>query len=148
MTFETKIKSFVAVLGLAGFLFGVFEFLRVQAVEAEKPYLEKKLAWCEEAVETTAKIATSVEPSQVDISRFWEMYWGVMGLIEKETITSAMVGFGEALIALEKSNLVEPSPEGPKDVTIHLTSLKGKSLKLAHACRRELSSEWSTSWSR
>ncbi|WP_306258488.1 hypothetical protein [Pararhizobium sp. IMCC21322] len=141
MTIADTIKGFVALIGLAGFVFGVVKFLEVQAVEAERPYLEKKLAWCEEAVETTSRIATSAQPSQKDIERFRQMYWGVMGLIEKASITTAMVEFGKSLDSL-------PSPaEGSKDLTEHLAGTRGKSLALAHACRKELSAEWSPSWS-
>lgn len=142
MPVETWIKGFVAVVGLAGFVFGVVKFVQVQAVEAEKPYLTKKLAWCEEAVETTARIAVSANPAQEDIDRFWQMYWGVMGLIEKRTITAAMIDFGDGLKLL-------PAPEaGSKGDNASHASLRGKSLSLAHACRKELSAEWSPSWIR
>lgn len=141
MTFENAIKGFVAVVGLAGFVFGVVQFVAVQAVESEKPYLEKKLLWCEEAVETTSKIATSLEPPAEEIERFWQMYWGVMGLIEKASITTAMVEFGDSLRALP------PAEEGSKDPTGHLAGMQSESLALAHACRKELSAEWSPSWS-
>lgn len=141
MTFENAIKGFVAVVGLAGFVFGVVQFIAVQAVESEKPYLEKKLKWCEEAVETTSKIATSLEPDPEEIERFWQMYWGVMGLIEKASITAAMVDFGNSLKSMA------PAEAGSKDQTGHLAGMQGQSLALAHACRKELSAEWSTSWS-
>jgi hypothetical protein len=130
----------VALVGLAGFVFGVVQFVQIQAVEAEKPYLERKLAWCEEAVETTSRLANSVEPVQADIERFWQMYWGVMGLIEKETITAAMIDFGQSLRKLA------PSAGGSNDTESQLSDLRGKSLSLAHACRKELASEWSPSW--
>lgn len=141
MTVENTIKSFGALVALAGFIFGVFKFLQVQAIEAEKPYLERKLAWCEEAVETTSRIAISSTPSDVDIVRFWEMYWGVMGMIENESVTPAMIAFGEALKA------GEPAMDAAKNDP-HASGLTKRSLDLAHACRRELSLEWSTSWAR
>lgn len=140
MTTENWIKTFLALISLATFLFGIVKFVQVQAVAAEKPYLERKLAWCEEVVETTARISTSLDPAQADLDRFWQMYWGVMGLIEKETITAAMIDFGKSLETLQ------PSAAGSKDVEAHLSSLQGKSLVLAHACRRELCREWSPSW--
>ncbi|WP_143015410.1 hypothetical protein [Alloyangia pacifica] len=141
MTIENAIKGFTALVGLAGFVFGVVKFLEVMAVDAERPYLERKLAWCEQVVETTSRIATSAEASQDDIDRFWQMYWGVMGLIEKASITSAMVEFGKSLEAIPSAE------EGSKDLSSHLSSMQGKSLSLAHACRKELSAEWSPSWS-
>ncbi len=142
MTTEEKIKAIAAVVGLGGLIFGVVQFFQVQAIDAAKPYLEKKLAWCEEAVDTTAKIATADVPDVTDTERFWQLYWGVMGLIENRDVTQAMVDFGEAL------KEAEPSPDGAKNETTHLGGLTGKSLALAHACRAELSAEWSTSWTR
>ena len=141
MTIENIVKGLAALVGVAGFVFGVVKFLEVQAVGAERPYLERKLAWCEQAVETTSKIATSAEPSQKDIARFWQMYWGVMGLIEKASITSAMVEFGTGLKTLPSAG------ESSMDMQSHLAGMQGKSLALAHACRKELSAEWSPSWS-
>lgn len=141
MVIESILKGLVALVGLAGFVFGVVKFLEVQAVEAEKPYLERKLVWCEQAVETASRIATSVEPSQTDIDRFWQMYWGVMGLIEKISISTAMVEFGDALKDLQSN------PGGSRDLLSHRDGIQRKSLALAHACRRELSAEWSPSWS-
>ncbi|WP_157937573.1 hypothetical protein [Oceaniglobus roseus] len=139
MSAETLIKAFVAVVGLAGLLVGVFQFVRVQAVEARTPYLERKLAWCEEAVETTSRIAVAADPAPADQERFWQMYWGVMGLIEKHSITTAMIDFGKAL----RSSGAEKAPTGSGESAAPLSAL---SLALAHACRRELSAEWSPSW--
>lgn len=145
MNAETLIKAFVALVGLAGFLFGIVQFVSVRAIEAEKPYLERKLAWCEEAVETTAKIATASyvgnEAATKDVARFWQLYWGVMGLIEKDSITNAMVAFGEAL------GTGDPATDGAKSDPDSI-GLSRKSLDLAHACRAELSKEWSPSWAR
>lgn len=142
MTTEEKIKAFIAIVGLAGFLFGVYEFIQVRAIEARKPYLERKLAWCEEAVETTARIANAETPARDDIDRFWQMYWGVMGLIEKKSVTDAMVSFGRKLPNLEALAKSGESASGQG------ASLRKNSLDLAHACRVELSLEWSPIWSR
>ena len=129
MTIDTSIKAFVAIVGLASLIFGIVQFLKVQAVEAEKPYLERKLAWCEEAVETAARIANAQPPDPNDVRRFWEMYWGVMGMIEGGPVTLAMVAFGNGLRGGD-------------------AQLPEKSLAIAHACRSELSAEWSPIWSR
>lgn len=141
MTTESKIKAFVAFVSLAAFFFSVFQFLTLRSIEARKPYLERKLAWCEEAVESAAKIASSSNPSDDDVSRFWEMYWGVMIMIEREDVTDAMVAFGEALKSGEAAGNTAKNGE-------NLTGLTGKSQDLANACRRELSREWSASWGR
>lgn len=143
MKFENAVKALVAVVGVAGFVFGVIKFLEVQAVEAEKPYLQKKLVWCEEAVETASRIATADTPKPEDVERFWQMYFGVMGFIEKQSITCAMIGYGDLLDsmprAIKEVAVVEGCPR-PQD------NLRHQSLALAHACRKELSQEWSPSW--
>jgi hypothetical protein len=141
MTTENKIKAFVAIISLAAFFFSVFQFLNIQSIEAKKPYLTKKLAWCEEAVNTSARIANASVRSDTDIARFWEMYWGVMGMIERENVTLAMVAFGDALNAGEEAGATSKI-DGP------ISGLTSRSLDLAHACRKELSLEWSPSWAR
>jgi hypothetical protein len=137
MTNDERIKALAAVVGLGGLLTGAYQFLQVQAIEAARPYLEKKLQWCEEAVETTAVIATSEVPDDLDVRRFWEMYWGVMGLIEKVPITDAMIAFGEVL----RTGAATPD-------AARRAALTGRSLDLAHACRAELAAEWSPFWAR
>jgi hypothetical protein len=56
---EYGLKVVGSVAALGGLLLAGAQFTRNQSVEAAKPYLEKKLKWCEEAVETAAFIATS-----------------------------------------------------------------------------------------
>lgn len=119
------VSTLVAVFALA---FGIVKFVRVQEIEAAKPYLERKLAWCEEAVETASRIANSGNGPEADARRFWELYWGVMGMVEKDEITNAMIAFGEELESGEQ--------------------LKSKALGIAHACRAELADDWSSSWAR
>jgi hypothetical protein len=137
MTNDERIKALAAVVGLGGLLVGAYQFLQLQAIEAARPYLEKKLHWCEAAVETTAAIATRAVPAEADVQRFWEMYWGVMGLIEKAPITDAMIAFGEVL----RTGAVPPD-------AARRAALTGRSLDLAHACRTELAAEWSPFWAR
>lgn len=141
MTAETKIKAILAVISLAGFFFGVVKFIQVQTIAARTPYLEHKLEWCEAAVRTTAAIATTDTPSEEDLATFWQMSWGVMGLIEGDDVFNAMVAFGDAL------NNGEPGMGGSKGDE-EATGLTKRSLDLAHACRRELAREWSSSWAR
>ena len=70
------------------------------------------------------------------------MYWGVMGMIENDSITQAMVAFGGALSAAKPEGTSPEKPVAPPMI------LRRLSLDLAHACRRELSVEWSPHWSR
>ena len=142
MTTDEKIKAVAAVVALAGLLWGVYSFIQVQAIGAAKPYLEKKLAWCETAVETTSRIANANPMAAADVERFWQMYWGVMGLIENQAVTEAMVAFGERLKTTQPAAIDSKEPGAPP------MGLRTMSLDLAHACRQELSLEWSAHWSR
>jgi hypothetical protein len=115
----------------------------VQAINASKPYLEKKLAWCEEAVETTGRIAASDAGDTDSIKRFWVMYWGVMGLIEHEDVAQAMINFGDELRKIDAAAAeAKGMPDGEAG------SLRMASLSLARACRAELAREWSAEWRR
>ncbi|MDP5218559.1 hypothetical protein Q5Y75_15125 [Ruegeria sp. 2205SS24-7] len=103
-------------------------------------FLEKKLEWCEEAVRATSKLAVAREASARNETEFWQLYWGVMGMIENDSVRDAMVAFGR--------ELKEKGGE-PGDTDFDPTSawgLTGLSLDLAHASRVELASEWSPHW--
>lgn len=128
MISEINLKTISTLVAICGLIFSVIKFIQVQEIEAAKPYLEKKLVWCEEAVETASSIANNTQLVEEKKLRFWELYWGVMGMVEKQNITDAMIAFGNAL----KSN----------------KKLKEKALDIAHACRVELANDWSPSWSR
>jgi hypothetical protein len=147
MTTDEKIKAITAALAVATLVWSAYSFIQLRAVEAAKPYLEKKLAWCETAVETTARIANANPIAPNDVERFWQMYWGVMGLIEKQSITDAMIAFGDEL---NKAPTEEPElwAGDIKGEFVPHTGLQAKSLALAHACRHELSLEWSGQWAR
>jgi len=128
MISEINLKTISTLVAICGLIFGVIKFIQIQEIEAAKPYLEKKLAWCEEAVETASSIANSTQMVKANKQRFWELYWGVMGMVEKQDITEAMIEFGKGL----ESN----------------KNLKKKALAIVHACRSEFANDWSSSWSR
>jgi hypothetical protein len=95
--------------------------------EANKPFLDRQLELYFEAVRTARTIATSGDPAAVAAAttRFWELYWGDLALVEDEDVEGAMVCFCEAL---ENS---APAAE-----------LKHCSLALAHVCRESLAKSW------
>jgi hypothetical protein len=131
-TLEHGLKVIGSVIAVCSLLLGGAQFIRNQTVEAAKPYLQSKLKWCEEAVETASFIATA-EPAAAatKTARFWQMYWGVMGLVENKRVTEAMMRFGDAITAKE-------SPE----------TMKVRSIALSQACRAEMAESWSPIWRR
>ena len=73
---EYGLKVVGSVAALGGLLLAGAQFTRNQSVEAAKPYLERKLKWCEEAVETAAFIATSeagAAAAAAKALRFWQL---------------------------------------------------------------------------
>jgi hypothetical protein len=63
--------------------------------------------------------------------RFWQLYWSVMGMVEAQRVSEAMIAFGGKLNAKE-------SP----------SSFQAGALQLALACRREMGDSWSPIWRR
>jgi len=136
---ERWLKIAGVTLTLVGLLAGAYQFTRNQAVEAARPFLERKLKWCEEVVEVASGIAVHGRASSLPaapplppiprIQRFWSMYWGVMGMVESEDVTKAMIAFGNGLGA-------------------DSTSDRSNALAIAHACRTEMARDWSPVWRR
>lgn len=137
---ERLLKIAAVALTLTGILVGAYQFARTQAVTAARPYLERKLKWCEEAVEVAAGIAVygrdstlradANAPAGLRVDRFWALYWGAMGMVENEDITSAMVAYGHAL-------------KGDQTASLNVLALN-----IAHACRSEMARDWSPAWRR
>jgi hypothetical protein len=54
---EHVLKIVSAMVTVGGLLSALAQFIVSQTVEAQKPYLEKKVTWCEEATNTAAVIS-------------------------------------------------------------------------------------------
>jgi hypothetical protein len=148
-TLDTSIKVIGVVLAVAGFWDGVRRYnagRRDEAVaadqrirqasavalrESRKPFLERQLTLYFEATKAAAQLSTLPRGPEWSAARqrFWELYWGELGLVEGSNVQAAMVRFGTALQSFEEG-------KGPQaELTQH-------SLSLAHACRQSLQSEW------
>jgi hypothetical protein len=137
---ESVTKWIVIVVSLGGFVWGIATFLitnRVQAetrlLEARKPFFDYQIQLYKEAVQVTQVIATTIDPIEKEkkTKRFWELYWGELGLVENGGIEpqdggveGAMVAFGTCLNDKACSNLPNCS------------------LALAHACRNSLAASY------
>ena len=150
--FEAMLKLLSPLLAIAAFCWGIYTYrdtarqniakeiavaarsAETRRIEATRPYLDKQLALYTEATHVTAIIATSHDTTEVAKAtrRFRELYWGELGLVERESVARAMVSFREALDA-----------NRPQD------DLGPLALTLAHACRDELALSWGTdAWKR
>lgn len=114
---------------LVTYLLGRKDQAKTAAIEAKKPFNEKRLERYIEAVSAAATIATSTDEKETDEAKkhFWCLYWGELALFEDTDVERAMVQLGKAL---EREN-----------ESMH--ELKGLALALAHACRDSLGRSWS-----
>lgn len=117
---------------LITYMLGRKDQAKTAAIEAKKPFNEKRLERYIEAVLSASIIATG-SPGEIENARrrFWNLYWGELALFEDEPVENAMVRFGKALAA-----------NGDAE------ELKALSLELAHACRNSLAESWSVDLSK
>jgi hypothetical protein len=107
-----------ALVAAAGFLFGVFQYQKQQALnrtstaesrdrEFIHPLWEKQLALYFEASEAASTIATTTDPEQrrKAEAKFWMLYWGPLVLVETPEVSGAMKKFGECLTGETKGDL-------------------------------------------
>src|SRR5262249_7708203 len=123
---------------------------RLAVRESQKPFLERQLAFYFEAAKVTAKLAT-LPPIQTSDDfakhrtledwawarrRFWELYWGELGVVESPEVASAMVDFGTAL------GEVEECVDAGGHCIEKQRGLKGYSITLSHKIRASVEQGW------
>jgi hypothetical protein len=148
-TWDTTIKVVGVLLAVAGFWDGIRRYNEGRVAEARsvaerarqaalvavrdsrKPFLERQLALYFEATKVTAQLSTLPRGVAWTAARqrFWELYWGELGLVEDTSVLAAMVAFGEAVTAYEQGRNSQ-------------ADLHQLALGLARACRNSLQSEW------
>jgi hypothetical protein len=150
--FESMLKLFSPLLAVTAFFWGIYTYrenarqqlareeaearrtAETRRIEATRPYLDKQLTLYTEATRVTGTIATSSDSKEIEKAtrRFWELYWGELGLVEHKNVEEAMVRFGHALDAKKGRDELAPLALG-----------------LAKACRKELATSWGTdAWRR
>lgn len=115
--------------------------------DSQRPFLEKQLAFYFEAAKATAKLAT-LPPERTASEdwawaqkRFWELYWGELGVVESTDVAAAMVHFGELLRSLEDC-VKTAKDDSSKNCTAQQKALEGPSLQLAHNVRTSIQKGW------
>jgi len=121
------------VLTLITALIGIGQFVSQQRQANRKPFLEKQLDLCFQAVDAAGKLATETDPAEWEESRlhFWRLYWGPLSIVEDEAVERAMVEFGKRIPATAVGSLALP-----------IKDLEGPSYDLAHACRDLVLKSW------
>jgi hypothetical protein len=136
MTTVEGVAKWVTILATAGTLcWSVVSALQSHAIDARRPFLDFQLKLYQEATKMASVLATSDDTKELQAAeaRFWQLYWGELGLVENGGIKSedggvegAMVRFGEELKKRGKD----------RNLLTHLA------LGLAHTCRNSLAQSW------
>lgn len=79
------------------------------------PFLSKQLDYCFEAAELAGKLSSTADAAdwQAARTRFFELYWGPLAIVEDEDVARAMVSLKQALDALKTSALPASSLAAP-----------------------------------
>lgn len=100
-----------------------------QQIEAAKPFLELRQQRYMEALQAAGVLASPKDhtPDQIRKAqtRFWELYWAELSMVEEVNVEGAMMQFGSSL-----------SPDADP------ASRQDAAYKLAHALRDSLTHSW------
>ncbi len=153
-----NLSDFVKVLSIAvipafGAMFGVFQYLdgKNRAIvvnfekleqdtkaqlrdirwEAQKPFLRRQMELCFEASAVASTLATSNDQKvwTETKSRFYQLYWGELAIVEDIKVETQMVKFERLMQEQNPSNL--PAKQ-----------LAARALQISHACRALISASW------
>src|SRR5690349_757200 len=114
---SNMVPIITALVSVAGFLWGVYEFTSEQAKnrdaetaqqkreadlaerELMKPWLESQRQIYSQSLSAAAIVANSADSEKVKTAteEFFELYQGQMILVETKDVSAAMVGFGKCL---------------------------------------------------
>ena len=102
--------------------------------ESKKVFLDKQADLYFEAVRVVSMIATAKTPGEINAGveqRFWELYWGELGMVEDSNVEEAMALFGRSLHAFRESDNPDCAAER-----------RPISLTLSHCVRKSLGKNW------
>lgn len=110
--------------------------LRARTAERESKliFLNKQADIYFEAVRLVSSLANVESPELIDKKderRFWELFWGELGMVEDVEVARAMDMFGQSLRAFQ-GNGARPCADKRKSI----------SLTLSHCVRRSLGNNW------
>lgn len=152
MTTNEAIKVLGVVGAILSFIWGVFQWREkalddqairkidadrlvvTRRIEATKPFLERQLILYTEATKVAAQVATEgrSRSGSVARTRFWELYWGELAMVENPAVEGAMIKMGTAISSGASAE-----------------ELQQAALGIAHACRHSLDNSWGiNAWSR
>jgi hypothetical protein len=106
-------------------------------LEAQRPFLEKQLALYFETAQVAGKLVT-LKPGSTEWdnneTRFWQLYWSELSMVESQDIESAMVKVGQNLTDYKNAPIREENRR-TLDVSVY---------ELAHAIRNGIKTTWTS----
>jgi hypothetical protein len=97
-------------------------------------FLDKQAALFFEAVPIVSRLAIAATPDEIDEKderRFWQLFWGELGMVEDVNVARSMDLFGRSLQAFR----------GKGDI-VCAAQRKSISLTLSHCVRKSLGENW------
>jgi hypothetical protein len=88
-------KGIQAIGIFVGAIWIAYTYFDTRTRELRKPYDEKQLSFYADAVQVVAHLATVAEDDKAKdtITRFWELYWGELPLVESNEVRTRMNDF-------------------------------------------------------
>lgn len=119
-----------AILALAGV---VWKSWMEQKQANRRPFLERQLALCFEAIDACSKLATETDITEWSKARstFWRLYWGPLCVVEDRAVADAMYDVGKFV----------PRP-GVEPSSLPMTEIERPSIALAHVARALVLKSW------
>jgi hypothetical protein len=105
-----SVPIITALVAIAGFLYGVFQYRDQQSKNREtaerefmKPWLESQREIYSQALSAASMVANTDDPGKRKqaAEEFWRLYQGKMILLETKSVSAAMVHFGKCLSGKE-----------------------------------------------
>ena len=96
-------------------------------------FLKKQFELYVEAVSIVSRLANSnhYENRRDDLQRFWQLYWGDLGMVEDPKVEQAMIAVGKILTTEDEIPLADK-----------MSRLKNASLELSHCVSKSLEVSW------
>ena len=128
------VKFLISTIGLsAAFIVGIVQYVETARRDYRKPFLTAQLELCLGASESAARIAHTTDKRDYDKARtrFLELYWGGLAMVEDQCVTDKMIAFNDELELIGFADVESRS------------ELQTRALHVAFACRRLIAKSWS-----
>ena len=122
-----------ALLTILGLVTGALQYRDAKKKEFYATFWHRRMELYEQATDAAAAIAgaPNLEAVKLEHSRFWQLFWGPMSLVEDQGAKKAMEDFGGCLTAVEESSA-------------SMSSLRQPAYRLAKGLRESLARTWDT----